>query len=205
MAVTSFTAVCRLRPGLDAETARGVLSALPVGKASPFAASARTHFARLQIVDELRVHSRRRLTYPTLIWSTDVDGDVRSYLVELLTESGNALGPVVRLCAEAPSDPSAPDFLDRAVAYLLERELAVGLQYTNSPGRSATEISRAVLRRRLLAAFALDHQRDTPSTRRAAFVAMFGPPEIDLREVIDVREPVVADLEATTADPEPVT
>jgi hypothetical protein len=203
--VTSFTAVCRLRPGVDAETARGVLSALPVGKASPFAASPRTHFARLQVVDELRVHTRRRLASPTLIWSTDVDGDVRSYLVELLTKSGDALGPVVGLGADAPSDPSAPDFLDRAVAYLLERRLPVGLQYTNSPGRSATDIRRAVLRRRLLAAFALDHQRDPAPARRAAFIDRFGPAEIDLREVIDVREPVGADLETTTADPEPVT
>jgi hypothetical protein len=203
--VTSFTAVCRLRPGLDAETARGVLSALPAGKASPFAASPRTHFARLQVVDELRVHTRRPLASPTLIWSTDVDGDAHSYLVEILTKSGDALGPVVGLCADAPSDPSAPDFIDRAVGYLLQRELAVGLQYTNSPGRSATEIQRAVLRRRLLAAFALDHQRDPAPVRRAAFDDLFGPREIDLRDVIDVREPVVIDDEATTVDPEPVT
>ena len=193
MAVTSFTAVCRLRSDVGTDAARHTLSALEVGRSSPFAASERTHYARLQVLDELRQHTRRRLDHPTLIWSTDVDGDVHSYLVEILTASRAALGPVLALCADAPADPSAFDFVQRAVAYLLARELRVGLQYANSPGRSANEIRRAVGLRRKLAGFALGHQHDAPAERRAAFVEAFGPTEVDLRETIDLREPAVAE------------
>jgi hypothetical protein len=193
MAVTSFTAVCRLRSDIGTDAARHTLSALQAGRSSPFAASARTHYARLQVLDELRQHTRRRLDHPTLIWSTDVDGDVRSYLVEILTASRAALAPVLALCVDAPTDPAASDFVERAVEYLLVRELRVGLQYANSPGRSAIEIRRAVDLRRKLAGFALGHQHDAPADRRAAFVETFGPGEVDLRETIDLREPVVAE------------
>jgi len=193
VAVTSFTSVCRLRADVGAESARRTLSALEVGAASPFAASARTHFARLQILDELRVHTRRSLARAMLIWSTDVDGDIRSYLVEILTSARETLAPVVALCDDAPRDPGAHDFVDRAIAYLLAHQMRVGLQYTNSPGRSATEIRHALVRRRQLAHFALNYQHDSPSERRAAFAETFGLAEIDLRE------PAVADHESTAA------
>jgi hypothetical protein len=71
--------------------------------------------------------------------------------------------------------------------------MRVGLQYTNSPGRSATEIRHALVRRRQLAHFALNYQHDSPSERRAAFAETFGLAEIDLRE------PAVADHESTAA------
>jgi len=191
MAVTSFTSVCRLRPDVEAAAARHTLSELGVGTRSPFAASTRTHYARLQILDEFRVHTRRPLAQPKLLWSNDVDGDVRSYLVEILSVSRGTLGPVLALCADAPQDPADSEFVDRAAEFLLGHELRIGLQYTNSPGRSASEVRRAVDQRRKLAGFALAYQQDSPSVRRAAFVETF---EIDLRERVGIPEPVVADV-----------
>jgi hypothetical protein len=173
VALTSFTSVCTLRAGVEPHRARHALSALPAGAHSPFAASARTHFGRLQVVDELQVHRRRALARPVVVFSADVDGDVGSYLVEVLGASADAFAWVLRLCADAPDDANASDFAERGAAYLREHELAVGLPYVNSPGPTAVEIRRAVQRRRQLAGFAVANQGRAPADLRAAFRAEF--------------------------------
>ena len=178
--LTSFTAACALRPGLEADRAQAWLSALPVGVHSPFASSARTHFARLLVIEQLVTHERHPLDGPVLILSADLDGDAESYLVEVLSAAGPKLAPVLGLCADAPNDPSAPDFVEAAVTYLMERRLPVGLQYANSPGRSTIDIRLAVERHRRLAGFALGHQNDPPRELRESFLEAFGPrPEVD--------------------------
>src|SRR5262249_51476651 len=110
VALTSFTALCRLRDAVDRDDAEQLLTDLPDGVHSPFACSDRTHFARLQIISELRLHVRRPLASPVLVWSCDVDDDAHSYLVELLTLAAGTLAPVLALCADAPSDPTDADF-----------------------------------------------------------------------------------------------
>jgi len=173
VALTSFTALCRLRDAVDRDDAEQLLTDLPDGVHSPFACSDRTHFARLQIISELRLHVRRPLASPVLVWSCDVDDDAHSYLVELLTVAAGTLAPVLALCADAPSDPTDADFVARAADYLVARRMRVGLQYANSPGHSAHEVRQAVIRRRRLAGFALAHQDDSPAVRRTAFLDAF--------------------------------
>jgi len=93
----------------------------------------------------------------------------------VFTASSEALAPVLGLCREAPADSAAPDFATAAASYLLARRVPVGLQYANSPGRTAEEVRRAVTRHRRLAAFALAHQGDPPDVIRAAFAEAFPP------------------------------
>jgi hypothetical protein len=174
-AVTSFTAICALQPGLDADRAQATLSALPVGVHSPFAASARTHFARLLVIEQLVTHQRRPLERPVLILAADVDGDAESYLVELFNRSGAALAPVLAMCAGAPADASMPGFAQAAATHLLGWQLPVSLQYANSPGRSVIDIRLAIERHRRLAGFALAHQHDSPEVLRPAFLEAFSP------------------------------
>ncbi len=145
-----------------------------MGVHSPFATSPRTHFARLQILDELCTDERRPLAAPVLVLSADVDGDARSYLDELATGAGPALAVVLGLCAGAPSDAAAPDFAKTATSYLLARMLPVGLQYANSPGRTADDVRRAVGRHLHLQRFVIAHQGDEPAARRQAFIDAFG-------------------------------
>ena len=143
--ITSITVICPLRPDLDPAAARDLISELPVGVHSPFAISHRTHFARLQILDELCTDQRRPLARPVLVLSADVDGDAPSYLDELTAGAGPALAPVLDLCAGAPDADARADFARAAASYLLARwMLPVGLQYANSPGRTAGDVRRAV-------------------------------------------------------------
>jgi hypothetical protein len=154
-----------------------VLTDVPEDVHSPFAASPRTHFGRLLVVDELMVHERGPLAAAVLVLSADFDGDdPDGYLRELLGQprSGIVLAGVLALCRDAPADPAAPTFAADAARYLLDRRLPIGLQYVNDPRhRSAQEIRRAVARHRRLVGFARAHQSDPPGELRRSFLRTF--------------------------------
>jgi hypothetical protein len=173
--LTSLTTISPLRPDLEADVARRLLASLPVGVHSPFAVTPRTHFGRMQIVDELMSDRRRPLGGAVLVLSADVDGDAPSYLLELLDAAGTDLAPVLGLCAGAPSDPSAPDFARAATRYLLAHRVPATLHYVNTPGHTAVQVDRAVARHRRLAAFALAYQGAEPARLRSAFLDAFAP------------------------------
>lgn len=177
--ITSLTTVSPLRADVHPDEVRELLSKLPVGIHSPFAVSARTHFARIQVLDEIMTDDRRPLGTPVLVLSADLDGEPASYLTEVLSASRDALGPVIARCAGAPPDLGATGFPRVAADFLLAHRLPVGLQYANSPGRSVVDVRWAVERHRRLVGFALAHQDDTPAERRAAFLRTFpARPEI---------------------------
>jgi hypothetical protein len=174
--ITSLVTISPLRPDVAIDDARTELERLPVGQHSPFDVSVRTHYARIQVLSEMMTDERRPLAAPVLILAADVDGDGRSWLQEVLTGSSEPLARVLGLCDGAPEDASAPDFVGDAVAYLLSHQVPVGLQYVNSPGRTASDIRLAVERHRRLAGFALGHQGDPPAELRADFLREFELP-----------------------------
>ena len=177
--ITSLTVVCRLRGDVDPTHARRVLTDVPEDVHSPFAASPRTHFGRMLIVDELMVHERRLLAAAVLVLSADFDGDdPEGYLLDLLGQESSAvvLAEVLALCHDAPADRREPGFAARATRYLLDRRLEIGLQYVNDPrSRSAMEVRRAVARHRRLVGFARAHQAAPPDELRRAFLRTFAP------------------------------
>ena len=175
--ITSLTSVFRLRADVDPDHARRVLTDVPEDGHSPFAASPRTHFARLLVLDELMVHERDPLRVPVIVLSTDFDGDdVEGYLLDLLTPEPSrvVLAGVLALGEGAPTDPGRDGFAADATRYLLDRRLPIGLQYVNDPRhRSAEQIRRAVARHRRLVGFARGHQSDPPEELRRAFLRTF--------------------------------
>lgn len=176
--ITSFTSICPLRAEVGAHAVRELLERLPVGPNSPFAVDG-THYARLQVIDEVvgRRRRRRPLAAALLVLSADVDGTAERWLDELLREQPVTFANVLSQCAGGPGDPTAPDFVDRAAAHLLRHRVPVSLHYVNDPGRTVGEVRLAVERHRRLAGFALGHRSSTPATRRAAFLAAFTRPE----------------------------
>ena len=177
--ITSLTSICRLRAEADPHRARAALTAVPEDVHSPFAASPRTHFGRLLVLDELMVHERLPLGAPVMVLSADFDGDdAASYLTELLedNEAGTALAEVLDLCEGAPADPSHDSFAADATRYLLDRRIEIGLQYVNDPlHHSAEQVRRAVDRHRRLVGFLRGHQSDPPADLRRAFRRTFAP------------------------------
>jgi hypothetical protein len=175
--ITSLTSVCRLRGDVHPDHARRVISDLPVDVHSPFAASPRTHFGRILVLDELMVHERRPLRFPVLVLSADFDGhDAETYLLELLggEESGARLADVLALCQDAPTDPGSPAFATEAARHLLDRRIDIGLQYVNDARhRSAETIREAVDRHRRLVGFARAHQSAPPDEVHRAFLRTF--------------------------------
>jgi hypothetical protein len=177
--ITSFTALCRVRPGAGGRL-ESLLERLPVGRRSPLNVDS-THYARLQVIDQIvgpRLR-RRPLTDAVLVLSADVDGTAEAWLDEVLRQDPDVLAEVLSHCTDAPDDPTVHDFPERAAAFLLARRVPVALHYVNDPGHTAGEVRRAVRRHRALAGFALGHRHSTPAERRAAFMAAFGRPVPD--------------------------
>ncbi|UDY37974.1 hypothetical protein [Dermatobacter hominis] len=170
--ITSFTSICPLRPDVDADELRSVLAGLPVGPGSPLAVEG-THYARLQVIDEVvgRRRRRRPLGAALLVLSADVDGTVEAWLDALLGQPGPFAGVLSR-CQGAP-DPTAADFAADARAYLLRYRVPVALHYVNDGGRTVGEVRLALDRHRRLAGLALGHRASAPAARRAAFLAAF--------------------------------
>ena len=153
MALTSFTSICPLRTDVEPGAARDALSALPVGTRSPFAASARTHFARLQMIDELCIHGRRPLDHPG---AHLVDRRGRR-CPQLSLDLVRGIGRRFR-CRFSASAPARPTIRRRTGSSIKRPNICsptnfrVGLPYVNSAGPTAIDIRLAVLRRRRLAA-----------------------------------------------------
>ena len=175
MALTSFTAICQLRPEVPAGDARALIAELPVGTHSPFHAGHRTHFGRIQVLDELATDQRRPLARPVLVVSCDIDGDAPSYLREIVAAAPDAFATILGCCAGGPSDAASPGFAADAVAFLTGHAIPIGLQFATSPDRTVQEVRRAVDLHLRLAMFALDHQDSPPAALRAAFMAAFPP------------------------------
>jgi hypothetical protein len=202
--ITSWTSICRLRPDVAVDHARQVLADLPEDAHSPFAASARTHFGRILVIDELMVHRRRPLAVPVVLLSADFDGDdTGRYLLELLGDPAAAglLATVLALCDGGPADPTRASFVDAATAYLLERAIRIGLQYVDDPRhRSAADIRRAVAHHRRLVGFVAAHQGDAPAELHRAFLRTFpGAPSAPADPTSTATAPTGNSVAATSA------
>ena len=173
--ITTLTTASPLRDDVRPDDVSTLLERLPVGDRSPFAASRRTHFARLQVIDGVTTRRRRRLQPAVLVLSADFDGAESDWLVEILNGARTLLGPVIGRCRGAPTDPSAPRFVPDGVGYLLRHAVPNGLQYVTSEHRTAVEVDEAVTRARRFAGFALGHRHATPAELRADFLTAFGP------------------------------
>ncbi len=172
--VTSLTTVSPLREHVDPAAVSRLIRALASGKGSPFAVPG-THFARLQVVDGVVARRRKVLRRAVLVLSADLDGSEYDWVADVLRRGGERLGLVVASCDGAPPDPGAERYVPEATAYLLGNAIPIGLQYVNTPHRTAAEIDGAVHRARRLAGFVRGHQGDDAGELRAAFLRTFRP------------------------------
>jgi hypothetical protein len=169
--ITSFTSVCPLRPGVAPEVRR-LLERLPVGERSPFAVNGLAHFARLQVIGH--VHDGPQLRPPVLVLSADVDEPARPWLSRVLGSSRDRMGDVLDRCEGAPTDRSAGDYLGRAVEYLLDHDVQIGLRFVNTEGPTAAELRAALDQRARLAGFAQGYRDAGAAELRTAFLDEFG-------------------------------
>jgi hypothetical protein len=171
----AFMAMTPVKPGEEAALAaylRGLRAAGP----SPLARVARTHLARFVIVPDFhndRTWKQRReehLDVPYLIFTSNFDGDLDSYLDELCT----ALAPEAReiwgRCIGCPESASGAALKQ----YLKHNQIDTGIFFAAYGAAPIGKVKQSLARREQLMEFARTSQGLEPAALQQAFLARFG-------------------------------
>ena len=158
-----------IRPGMAGEL-RSYLEGL--GADDLFARLARTHMARLLIVDDMPVPAgvQDPLDGPYLLFTANLDGDHDSYLHELAERLVPEAQEIWGRCIGCPQ-PAEGAALK---AYLGRNQLQSGVVFAAYGQASVEQIRRARDKRARLQDFVVRAQDLDPAARRAAFLAEFG-------------------------------
>jgi hypothetical protein len=170
----SLMVLTPIRPGLEDEL-RAYLEALPRDD-SPLARSERTHLARLLIIDDMPVPRDRpdladALDGAYLLFTSNFDGDLPSYLHELGARLADDAGEIWGRCIGCPDPPAGAAL----AAYLGRNQLQSGVVFAAYPDASVAQVRCALDKRDRLADFVVRAQDMDPARRRKAFLEEFGP------------------------------
>jgi hypothetical protein len=165
-ALTVFTPVL---PGHE-DRLRAHLAGLPQD-GSPLAALPRTHFARWVIlrdfVKEPGQRSEDRLHCPYLVFTSNFDGPLDSYLDELCERMGAEALEIWGHCAGCPEDRAG------LKAYLLRNQVDTGIFVVAYPDATVPHVRRSLDRRRRAIDFAVRTQGLPPDQLQRAFLEEF--------------------------------
>jgi hypothetical protein len=165
-----------LAPILDGrlEPLRAHLDGLPDGAASPLARVPRTHLARWVLIDDVKFQAsgqrrRDRLKAARLLFTSNFDGDLDSYLEGLRTGMAEAADAVWSHCAGYPGSGDGPGFARWMKAHQLEAVLFFGAYGSHT----VEQVHRNVDTRNRLIALALEGQALDASTLKQRFLQTF--------------------------------
>jgi hypothetical protein len=143
---------------------------------SPLAKVPRTHIARWLVVPGMPVPPGTRahdpLGGPFLLFTSNFDGDVDSYLHELCELMADEAAAIWGHCVGCPR-PAEGAALK---AYLHRNQIDAGFAFAAYGGASVQQIRTALDKRERLIDFAIRVQDMEPATRRTAFLKEFGSP-----------------------------
>jgi hypothetical protein len=161
-----------IRPGAEDEL-RAHLDGLDK-RASPLAKLPRTHMARWIVVPDMPVAPGTQLRDPLgnqyLLFTSNFDGDVDSYLHELVELMPVEAAQIWRHCVGCPQ-PAEGVALK---AYLHRNQVDAGFAFAAYPDASVAQIKTALDKRARLIDFVVRAQEMAPAQRRKAFLKEFG-------------------------------
>ena len=141
---------------------------------SPLARSPRTHMARWIVVPDMPVAPGTSLRDPLgtqyLLFTSNLDGDVDSYLHELVAQIPEEAAAIWGRCVGCPQ-PAEGAALK---AYLHRNQVDSGVAFAAYPNASVTQIKGALDKRARLIDFVVRAQEMRPAARRQAFLKEFG-------------------------------
>jgi hypothetical protein len=167
-----FLAMTPIKPG-EEDGLRAYLEGLRERGERPFERVPGTHMARFVIVDDFnnKPHYKQRkaehLAIPTLIFSSNLDGDLDSYLDELATGMADHVAEIWGRCIGGPSDAKG------LKAYLEHNQIDCGFFYAAYGRAPVPKVKAALEQRDKLMAFATRTQGMEPAELQRAFVEEF--------------------------------
>jgi hypothetical protein len=171
----AFMAMTPVKPG-EEKALTTYLRGLRDTGPSPLAKLARTHLARFVVVEDFhndRTWKQRReehLDLPYLIFTSNFDGDLDSYLDELCTALAPEAAEIWGRCVGCPERPSG-DALKR---YLKHNQIHTGIFFAAYGAAPIGKIKRSLAHRDAVVEFARTSQGLEPAALQQAFLARFG-------------------------------
>lgn len=161
-----------IRPG-EEDALRAYLEALDTDD-SPLTRLPRTHMARWVVVPHMPVAPGTDLRDPLgtqfLLFTSNLDGDVDSYLHELVASMAQEAAAIWGRCVGCPQ-PAEGAALK---AYLHRNQVDSGVAFAAYPNASVEQVKRALDKRARLIDFVVRAQGMAPAERRTAFLREFG-------------------------------
>ena len=139
----------------------------------PFEAVARTHMARFVIVTDFhndpkwKQRKPEHLAIPTLCFSSNLDGDIDSYLDDLAKGFGPHVAGIWGRCIGGPQDPKD------LKAYLKHNQIDCGFFYAAYGQATVPKVKASLAQREKLMAFATRAQGLAPAELQKAFIKEF--------------------------------
>jgi hypothetical protein len=139
----------------------------------PFEAVGRTHMARFVIVTDFhndpkwKQRKEEHLALPTLCFSSNLDGDIDSYLDELAEAFAPHVAEIWGRCVNGPTEAKG------LKAYLKHNQIDCGFFYAAYGQATVPEVKASLAQRDKLMAFATRSQGLEPAALQQAFIKEF--------------------------------
>jgi hypothetical protein len=171
----AFMAMTPVKPGEQAALT-AYLRGLRDGGASPLSKLARTHLARFVVVEDFhndrswKQRSEEHLDLPYLIFTSNFDGDLDSYLDELCATLAPEAREIWGRCIGCPESASGAA-LKR---YLKHNQIHTGIFFAAYGAAPIGKVKQSLAHRDEMIEFARTSQGLEPAALQQAFLARFG-------------------------------
>jgi hypothetical protein len=148
---------------------RNYLAKLPTDQNSPFALAPATHLTRLVVMDDViyvgMPSCEEHLKSKYLVWESNCDGDLNTYLTGLATAIPEHLDAIWSHCVGYPGAANTQAFID----YMKACQLETTFFFAAVNDKSVPETLRALQTQRAVADFIADHQGMDPARIQSEF------------------------------------
>jgi hypothetical protein len=171
----AFMAMTPIKPGEEGALA-DYLHALRGRGPSPLAKLPRTHLGRFVIVPDFhndaswRQRREEHLDLPYLIFTSNLDGDLDSYLDELCEALTPEAKEIWGRCVGCPENATAAELK----AYLKHNQIRTGIFFAAYGHATVDTVKRSLRQRERMIDFAVRSQGLEPAALQQAFLAEFG-------------------------------
>ncbi len=170
----AFMAMTPIKPGEEVALAQYLHGLRDAG--SPFAKLPRTHMGRFVIVPDFhndkawKQRKEEHLDLRYLIFTSNLDGDIESYLDELSEQLAPEAAEIWGRCVGCPEKPSG----QRLKHYLKHNQINTGIFYAAYQDASVARVKHCLYERERMIEFAVAAQGLAPEALQQAFLQEFG-------------------------------
>lgn len=171
----AFMAMTPIMPG-EEQALRDYLDGLRERGPSPLAKLPRTHMGRFVIIEDFyndsswKQRKPEHLAMPYLVFTSNFDGDLDSYLDELCETLASEAKQIWGRCVGCPDTAEGPALKK----YLKHNQIDSGIFFAAYGRATVAEVKAALHQRERMIAFARNHQGVEPDALQTSFVEEFG-------------------------------